>query len=313
MKLFGADKIIKQHISEGELNTYFVGFDLNDEGKSEYRINKLVNLLINVIPEFAFGINFGEETNNTEIVDKLKEASKAIYEIKEFKEVRDLYNKEGYIDDDISDAFLRRGEFGELILHLLLRDFHKTIPLLSKIYFKDSFSTAVHGFDAVHIQEDTKTLWLGETKIYFNGKKGVSKLIEDIKTHFLRNYMESEFAIISRKIKLLDNIPEKGKWIDLLSNSTTLKEQLDSITIPLLCTYESHIFNEYDNEELPEFIEAYEKEMRELKKYFDEKNDHPLKSNLNIILMLFPIQNKKELIKRLHNNLYMMQKLGEIE
>ena len=26
----------------------------------------------------------------------------------------------------------RRGEFGELILHLLLRDFYKTIPLLSK-------------------------------------------------------------------------------------------------------------------------------------------------------------------------------------
>ncbi|WP_330558188.1 Hachiman antiphage defense system protein HamA [Acutalibacter sp. 1XD8-33] len=32
----------------------------------------------------------------------------------------------------------RRGEFGELILHLLLRDFKNTIPLISKVYFKDS-------------------------------------------------------------------------------------------------------------------------------------------------------------------------------
>jgi hypothetical protein len=35
------------------------------------------------------------------------------------------------------DKDLARGEFGELILHLLLRDFHDTVPLLSKIYFKD--------------------------------------------------------------------------------------------------------------------------------------------------------------------------------
>lgn len=312
MNVFGANKIIKQHISEGELNTFFVGFDLDDNGESKYRIKELVNLLINVIPEFAFGVNFGETTKNTEIVNMLKESARAIYEIKEFKKVRDLYNEGRYIDDEVSDKFLRRGEFGELILHLLLRDFHNTIPLLSKIYFKDSFSTAVHGFDAVHIQEDTKSLWLGETKIYFDGKKGVSKLIDDIKEHFSRDYMECEFAIISRKLKVLDNIPEKERWINLLSNSTTLKEQLNSITIPLLCTYESRTFIKYDNEELSEFIEEYEQEVRKLKEYFDKKNDHPLKNKLNIILMLFPIQNKKELIKKLHNNLYIMQKMGDM-
>lgn len=32
----------------------------------------------------------------------------------------------------------QRGEFGELLLHLILRDFKGTIPLISKVYFKDS-------------------------------------------------------------------------------------------------------------------------------------------------------------------------------
>lgn len=34
--------------------------------------------------------------------------------------------------------FKNRGEFGEIILHFLLRDFKNTIPLVSKVYFKDS-------------------------------------------------------------------------------------------------------------------------------------------------------------------------------
>lgn len=37
-KKFGADRVITEHISETDLCTYFVGFDLNPEtGKSEYR------------------------------------------------------------------------------------------------------------------------------------------------------------------------------------------------------------------------------------------------------------------------------------
>ena len=52
-------------------------------------------------------------------------------------------------------------------------------------------------------------------------------------------------------------------------------------------------------------------EMKELKQYFDDKNNHPLKSKLNIILILFPVQNKVELVKGMHNKLSLLQKLGE--
>lgn len=42
-------------------------------------------------------------------------------------------------------------EFIELLLHLLLREYKHTIPLISKVYFKDSAGVPAHGFDAVHI------------------------------------------------------------------------------------------------------------------------------------------------------------------
>lgn len=312
MEYFGANKIIKQHTCQENLCTYFVGFDLNDSGESYYRINELIKLLIRVIPEFAFGNHLGNSTLNTDIVSTLCEAANAVYSIDEFQKVRDIYLNGDVIDDAVADKYLRRGEFGELILHLLLRDFKDTIPLISKIYFRDSLGTAVHGFDAVHIHESTKTLWLGESKLYTDGKQGVSALIKDIKEHFLCDYLNSEFAIVSRKIKTVDNIHEKDYWIDLLRESTTIREQLENINIPILCTYESSLFTKYSDDRLAAFISEYESEMLNLKQYFDDNNDHPLKSNLNIILLLFPVQCKKELVARMHRNLSNIQSMGEL-
>ena len=192
-----------------------------------------------------------------------------------------------------------------------MRDYHSTIPLLSKIYFKDSYGHTVHGFDAVHIDPETKTLWLGESKLYTDGKKGVKELIKDIKEHILRDYLYDEFTIVSKKVKLFDNIPEKDYWLEVLDQSTTLSEQLKSITIPLLCTYTSENFSKYNDETLEEFIRDYESEVRELKEYFDLNNNHKLKTKINTVLILFPVKCKTELVRRLHEKLSLLQMVGD--
>ena len=309
MEKFGADKVITEHIHNTELCTYFVGFDLTDGGDTKYRIDALIDLLVQVLPEYAFGCK--DDLKSTSIIRYIVEASKAIYSIDEFQKVRDIYNRGEQIEDNISDKYLRRGEFGELILHLLLRDFHNTIPLISKIYFKDSLGSNVHGFDAVHINPDEKTLWLGESKIYTDGHAGVKALIEDIKEHIVSNYLDSEFAIIKRKLTNITNIPNIDYWQNLLNKSTTLREKFNQITIPLLCVYESDTFKKF-NDETKEFYDEYEKNVRELHQYFKNNNDHPLKDRLNIVLLLFPVKSKKEIVGRLHRNLSTIQELGAL-
>jgi len=307
---FNSEKIITHKINDTKLSTFLVGFDIDDNGDSKYRIKPLINKLADVIYEFAFGFHDGEETSNNEILSKLIEAAQSIYKIDVFQKVKDIYNK-GSIEDDLEDKYLRRGEFGELILHLLLRDFHKTIPLLSKIYFKDAFGATVHGFDSVHVEPNTKTLWLGESKLYKSGKLGIRALIQDIEEHFKSDYLNNEFLIVSKKLKHFDNLPEKDYWLDLMSKSTKLTDKLESINIPLLCTYNSDLFTNHSDENNKDFINEYFAEMKELKQYFDDNNNHPLKTKLNIILVLFPVQNKVELVKGLHNKLSLLQKLGE--
>lgn len=308
---FESEKIINHKINDAEISTFLVGFDINEDGDIEYRLKPLIEKLTHVIHEFAFGFHEGTETANSETLTKLTEAAKSIYKVDSFQKIKDLYENGGELDDDVEDKYLRRGEFGELILHLLLRDFHETTPLLSKIYFKDSFGHTVHGFDAVHVQENTKTLWLGETKLYKNGKKGVKELVKDINEHFRSDYLESEFLVVSKKLKHFDNIPEKNHWLNLMSKSTKLSDKLEAINIPLLCTYNSKLFTKYDDENSQQFIDEYLAEMKELKEYFEKHNNHPLKTKLNIILFLFPVQNKVELVKGLHHKLSLLQAIGE--
>lgn len=301
----GAKKVISEHISESNFKTYLVGFDLDSStGIKEYRWRELINLLQSAIPEFAFGLHEGPDVPQEQILHRLSEAARAIYKIDAFAEVADLTE---IADDDPRKKYLTRGEFGELILHLLLRDFHDTIPLLSKIYFKDSYGATVHGFDAVHIQENTKTLWLGESKLYKVGKSGLSALIKDLKEHIDQDYLESEFSIISKKIKDDISIEEREHWLDLMHHHTKLADVLESVTIPILCTYTSDNFTSFNDEKATDFIEAYEAEVHELKKYFEKNNKHPLKTELNVILMLFPVQSKDQLVSRLHGKLKVLQ------
>lgn len=308
---FGSENIITHKINEVDFSTFLVGFDLEDNGGKVYRLKPLVKKLTEVIHEFAFGFHEDTQTDNTQTLNKLTDAATSIYKIDAFQKVKDIYNNGGEIDDDLEDKYLKRGEFGELILHLLLRDFYKTVPLLSKIYFKDSLGHAVHGFDSVHIQEDNGTLWLGESKLYTNSKKGIKELINDIKEHFKSDYLKSEFILISKKLKHLNNIPNMDYWLNALTNSGALIEKLKTINIPLLCTYQCDLFSKYEDEVLDEFVTEYLEEMNSLKKYFDDNNDHPFKTNLNIILILFPIQNKKEMVKALHHKLSLLQSIGE--
>ncbi|AVF37212.1 HamA C-terminal domain-containing protein [Rahnella sikkimica] len=310
MTPFNSQKVIEERIKQINLRSYLVGFDINDSGSTFYRIDPLVMTILSALHEFAYGYHEGKTTNNTETLSKIIDAAKSVYKIDEYKKVKDIYCNSGSIEDDIADKYIKRGEFGELILHLILRDFHNTLPLLSKIYFKDSIGHTVHGFDAVHIEPVSKTLWLGESKLYLDPKKGISELINDVEEHFKIDYLNAEFTLISKKIKHSKETPLLDYWLDVLSAGGKLSDKLNSINIPLLCTYSCDSFTKFDDEKNSEFCQYYEEKIKSLKKYFDSKYKHPLKGHLNIILLLFPVSNKTELVKKLHQKLSLIQQIG---
>ena len=347
ISIFNSQNVITEHISNADLKAYFVGFDFGT-----FRYEHLVDLIIDKVVEFSFGFHKGVNPGGSELAKHrrlLIEAAKSIYKIsnnsksKIFEEAKKKYvDEDSEYEDDIKDKYLKRGEFGEIILHLILRDFIKTSPLISKIHFKDSDGMTVHGFDAVHIGnciEDSskKSLYLGESKLFKEGKKGVKALITDIEEHFNKDFLNREFILIGKKSDSFDKIEdytdrntkddyeqflqEKNYWFTKLDNLQTGKVKMQdlfkSITIPLLCTYTSKVFEDNNDETTEKFKIEYEAEINSLKSTFYKEleklkkkyrnSGEPISTNLNIVLILFPVPCKKELVKRLHTKLYNQQ------
>lgn len=338
---FESHKIVTQHISGADLRTYLVGFDLN-----VFQYESLSDLIMDAIVDFAFGYHTG--ILNTYNRRQLKEAAKSLYRIKEYKTANKIYvDDNSEIDDENlkpEQKEIKRGEFGELILHVILRDFLETIPLLSKVYFKDADGATIHGFDAVHVGPDIKdskkkSLFFGESKLYARkkgnaGELGITDLIEDITAHFKSDFLYREFALIYKKNiafitpeKITDKSSEgeyreflkiKDEWYEKINQAEQKKMKLqtilDSITIPLLCTYQSKVLSTHNDENTDAFKQEYEREMQSLKNSFDQKlkkitveKGEPIRTDLNIVLMLFPIPSKKELVKLLHKKLLYQQ------
>lgn len=277
-KPFESDLVLSEHISEADFRVYHVGFEAN-----KFRLTPLIEVIRKVIPEFAFGYHDGMKISFTEMVERIVEAANTVY---------------------LTDKYKKRGEFGELILHLLLRDWCNTLPLVSKIYFKDAHNATVHGFDAIHvtIDGDVKKLWLGESKLYLDGTSGVKELAKDVVSHVNGDYLKKEFELIRRKIP--EEIPEVEYWTNLMHKHKNLDVVFDSIVIPLVCTYTSSIFNDH-NDNSKEYFEALEHECRELFKTFKSS----VSTDVELLLLLLPVPNKDDLNKELDERLKHMQKI----
>lgn len=309
-RVFDKKNIILLRINENDINSFLVDTDINDQGQPEYQLDEFTKAIINTIPEYVYAQYIEPNDHQTDLVDKLRLAAKSIYKIKEVELM-----KRWYVDSDQAAyeqlnkaGYTSRGEFGELILHLLLRDFKETIPLVSKVYFKDAAGVPAHGFDAVHISPDEEILWLGESKFYTDCKQGLRELIKDLKCHFKKDYLDEQFTIIKKNLEV-NNIPQRDEWIQILSNCNKLSDRIRIINIPVLCTYPHNIYSLYPEVNCEEAIEYHEANIRDMKRFFDEQNDHSLKSQLNVILLLFPVKDKHELVKKLHERLWHMQSM----
>ena len=274
---FKSELVLEEKISDSSLRAYHVGFD-----QSQFRLDPLVDVIRRVIPEFSLGYHDGRSIPLTMMVEKLKEAAETVF---------------------LTDKYKLRGEFGELILHLLLRDFCNSIPLISKLYFKDAHNVPVHGFDGVQItiEGDEKKLWLGESKLYKDPKAGVKELAKDVKKHVQADYLRKEFALISRKLP--ESTPEIEYWRNLMDKHQTLDKIYSSVVIPLVCTYSSALFKKHSSDSNA-YFKDFSEECQKLKSHFDS---HCISTNVELILLLLPVPDKDELNTSLDKRLKSMQ------
>jgi len=290
-----------------KVHIFHIGFDLLDEGWAQVK-DKFSDELFNDIPAFAFGTDIMNEKRKKEgIVPTVREAMKKIYAIPEIQQAQ----KEYLESTNTEDKYLKRGEFGELLLYHLLHEYFNADALISKIYFKDSTGLAAHGFDAVHVDLDNEILWLGESKLYISGTGAIDELIKDVvgytdrdgkqyKGHFCTDFFNSEFQIITNRVH--DTRVEYPDFVKKLINpETRTLDKLARINIALFAGFESESLKSYNEESFEntltiEIAKLQDRVTRGLRK-------HVWNDKLNFFLFLFPLDDKREFVSDLHQKL----------
>lgn len=286
---------INIEVSEN-LHIYYIDFDLLDSGYGQVK-DKFYNELFDDIPAFAFGTDvMNRKIEEIGLVPTVREAMKKIYLIKEIQEAsREYLNSES-----TEDKYIKRGEFGELLLYHLLHEYFGADALISKIYFKDSVGGVAHGFDAVHVDTSRQILWLGESKLYKNSSTAINELAKDVINHFNVNFFESEFQIITNRVHDT-KINCDDYIIKLLNPETKIIDKLASINICLFAGFESNNLLNFNKHNFEETV------MEEVKRLNDKMNSliskHPWIEQLNIYLLTFPLEDKREFVSSLHQKL----------
>lgn len=308
---YDSNKVIAIKLQQEDINGMLINYDLTDEGKYSYMDDDFIESVMNYLPEYAMGQD-PIPSNPVKLIPYLREAAKSVIKIKKIDEIKHYLDEETPYqnwDPEVLKIYNSKGIFSELILHFLLREFKNTTSLVSKIYFKDSYSHEAHGFDAVHVSVNDNKLWLGETKFYNNGKRGIKALIDDLNTHFKHDYLKEQFVIISRA--LIHNNELREEWIQKLNETTRLADKLDMIIIPLLCIYEDTVADEIIAA-INAGIDAdtiYLEHVSELKKYFDENNTFTNKERVQTLLILLPVESKDKIVSGMLSKIYSMQNI----
>lgn len=250
----------------------------------QWRKDELVNYLFEKLPEFALTHSELDNLTVENMVVKMRQVAASIYQ---------------------SEKFKNRGEFGELLLHTIIRETYDTIPAISKIYYKDGPNETVKGFDAVHVvvTDEVLELWLGEVKFYNNISNAINDVIKELNQHIEKTYLRNEFIAITNKID--------AKWLHadrlktLLHPNTSLDDVFSKTCIPVLLTYDSEILAKYDKK-CDEYVQKISEEFQRLHETFCGKLG---KFPLTIHLFLLPLNTKAELINSLESKLKTWQSL----
>ena len=312
----GKTGVLVLKVDEEDVNTILVNTDYQEDGSLQYAYDNFADVFSENVLEYAFAY---AQIPPAQITRKLREAAQSMIKLHDVQKLRSYFTDD-IPEEDWDAEFLRwyekKGIFGEVILHLFLKEFKDTIPLISKLYFKDSFAQEAKGFDSIHVSSNGETLWLGETKFYKTWKKngvvkgGIDELVEDLKKHFTKDYLSEQYVIIKRGLETEYEHPQRAAWIEKLNRPILLKDVFQYIRIPLLCVYEDGIAQDY----LQPITEAAKDagiitHTTTVRDYYNSINTYPHKEQVETLLILMPIEAKRKIVKCMLEKIWHLQNI----
>lgn len=250
----------------------------------EWRSIGLAKHMFSWLPDFVLPLSDLRDAGSGEWVTMLRRAAAAIYK---------------------SEKFKNRGEFGELLLHIVIRQVFGSMPAISKIRYKSAANDTVKGFDAVHVvgEPGSLELWLGEAKFYADFTRAARDVSEELVAHTRREFLREEFLLLRGKID--PALPHAQELERLFDENLSLDEVFRRAVIPVLLTYDSDCLAGHAVCDAA-FLAAFEEEIRAHWEYFAGRL--PM-LNATVQLILLPLCTKERLIAALDKGLKAWQSI----
>lgn len=250
----------------------------------KWRAQTLAKHMMEWLPDFALSLADLRDSDSGTWVRMLRRAAALVYQ---------------------SEKFKNRGEFGELLLHLIVRQVYGSLPAISKIRYKSSRNDTVKGFDAVHVvgPPDEMELWLGEAKFYSDFAKAAADVAKELEAHTETDFLRDEFLLIRGKID--PELPHAAALTRLLDENVSLDEVFRCAAIPVLLTYDSECLASHSGCTTA-YAKTFEEEVRRLWARFAAKLS-PTHTAVHLILV--PLATKEALVALLDAELKTWQNI----
>lgn len=204
-----------------------------------------------------------------------------------------------------NDKIGRGSELCEILLYGIMKEYYSALPVVPKIFYKQTFNDNAKGADSVHIvikdNGNDFSLWFGEAKFYKSIDGAIINAIKSV-DNFLRNdnQIKKENRIIT-SVSDIDKMNLSIELVEKIKSTLNGKNSLDNIkpiiNIPILLLHECGITKETKEltDEYKNNIISFHKD--KANKYFEkqvEKMSDIFKyADIKFHLILFPIPDKK--------------------
>jgi hypothetical protein len=193
----------------------------------------------------------------------------------------------------------KKGDYGELLLFLILEVFYPARKLVTKVRLRSSMGDEIKGFDCAHFtidEDDEICLWLGEAKFHKSFSTAISKAVDSLNQHISGKTLKDEISILEGNNTEIDE-ETREKIEDFLNSGISLDKM--KFIIPTLLTYDSKVVSTHE-EVCEGFKQNLEVELLSKYKSIDGKQIS-LNPNVELQFIVFPLETIAVIKEELEN------------
>lgn len=223
---------------------------------------------------------------------------------------------------DKADDIGAGSELAEIVLYGIMRHHYGALPVVPKIFYKQNVQDNAKGADSVHIVlegEDDFSLWFGEAKFYNSiDDARLPSIVKSVGNSLETGKLKKENSIVTSTSDIDQLVsPELAVKIkDALSSKKSMDNLKQKLHVPILLLHECTITTS-----ATAMDETYRAAIREFHKerataYFKRQiaalaESVTLYAEIKFHIILFPVPDRRKLIKRFTNEVERYQAKDE--